>query len=303
MNPALSRIATVKASRLTTRLCRRFNIKSSPIAPDLLTLFEVIGYTVFLEADIKIGRHKAQRSSDAEVILSNCLRNALKQINPKVPCEVIETVISGLISTHSSNLLENNRRFHKLLTDGVDVVYHNGDQIIHDKVWLLDSSNLLSNDWLVIHGFTIVEECHSHCLDVVVFINGLPLAVIVWSHSRHEKATFWKAYQRLQMYQQQIPNLFSYNVFQVMIVENLARVGTLTSQWQEFLPWRTIEDFSYAGETELEVLIQGIFDKRRFLELVQHFIVFEETGASICKNLLRHPFCTIHNPKSPSRMI
>src|SRR3712207_4293224 len=213
MNPALSRIATVKASRLTTRLRQRFNIKPSPTAPDLLTLFEVIGYTVFLEADINIGRHKAQRSSDAEVVLCTRLRNALKQINPKVPCQVIETVISGLMSTHSSDLLENNRRFHKLLTDGVDVVYHNGDRIIHDKVWLIDLSNLLSNDWLVIHGFTIVEECQSHCLDVVVFINGLPLAVIVCSNSRYEKDRLWEAYQRLQNYQQQIPTLFFYNVF------------------------------------------------------------------------------------------
>ncbi|ARV57237.1 hypothetical protein BZZ01_00075 [Nostocales cyanobacterium HT-58-2] len=305
MNPALSRIATIKVSRLTTRLRQRFDIKPSPIAPDLLTFFEVIGYIVFLAADINIGRHKAQRSSDAEVVLCDRLRNALKQINPKVPCEVIETVISGLISTHSSDLLKNNCRFHKLLTDGVDVVYHHDEQIVHDKVWLIDSSNLLSNDWLVIHGFTIVEEYHSHCLDVVVFINGLPLAVIVWSNSRYEKGRLWEAYQRLQIYQQQIPTLFFYNVFQAIIVGNLARVGTLTSQWQEFLPWRTIdgEDFPCVGETELEVLIQGIFDKRRFLELVQHFIVFEQTGASISKKLLRHPFCTIQHPKSRSRMI
>lgn len=301
MNPGLSRIATVKASHLRTRLRQRFDIKP-PIAPDLLTLFEVIGYTVFLEADFNIGRHKAQRSSDVEVVLWTRLRNALKQINPQVPCEVIETVISGLMSTPSSDLLENNHRFHQLLTDGVDVVYRSGDETIHDKVSLIDSSNLLSNDWLVIHGFTIIEECQSHCLDVV-FINGLPLAVIVCSNSKQEKARLGETYQTLQMYIQQIPTLFSYNVFQIMIVGNLARVGTLTSQWQEFLPWRTIEDFLYAGETELEVLIQGIFDKRRFLELVQHFIVFEPTGASISKKLVRHPFCTTYNPKSRSRMI
>ncbi|KAB8330019.1 type I restriction endonuclease subunit R [Scytonema tolypothrichoides VB-61278] len=305
MNSALSRIATMKASRLTTRLRRRFDIKPSRTAPDLLTLFEVIGYTVLLESDINIGRHKAQRSSNDQVVLCTRLRNALQQINPKVPCEVISTVISGLIRTHSCDLLENNRRFHKLLTEGVDVVYQNGNQVVHDKVWLIDWFNLLSNDWLVIHLFTIVQEYHSHCLDVVVFINGLPLAVIVQMNSKHEKAKLTEAYQRLKTYQQQIPMLFSYNAFIALGVGNSARVGTLTSGCKEFLPWCSIdgEDFSHQGEKELEILIQGIFDKRRFLELVKHFIVFEETGTSISKKLLRHPFCTTQNPKSRLKMI
>lgn len=305
MNCALSRIATIKASRLTTRLRRRFDIKPSTTALDLLTLFEVIGYTVLLESDINIGRHKAQRSSNDEVVLWTCLRNALKQINPKVPCEVIETVISGLISTYSSDLLENNRHFHKLLTQGVDVVYQNGNQIVHDKVWLIDWFNLLSNDWLVIHPFTIVQGYHSHYFDVVVFINGLPLVVIVLMDSKHEKAKLSQAYQRLKTYQREIPMLFSYNAFIALGVGNSARVGTLTSAWKEFLPWCSIdgEEFAHQGETELEILIQGIFDKRRFLELVKDFIVFEETGTSISKKLLRHPFCTTQNPKSRSRMI
>ncbi|MBW4624481.1 MAG: hypothetical protein KME49_02930 [Brasilonema octagenarum HA4186-MV1] len=305
MNSALSTIATIKASRLTTRLRRRFDIKPSRTAPDLLTLFEVIGYTVLLESDINIGRYKAQLSGNDQVVLWTRLSNALKQINPKVPCEVIETVISGLISTYSSDLLENNRRFHKLLTEGVDVVYHNGDQIVHDKVWFIDLSNLLSNDWLVIHGFNIVEECDIHYLNTIVFINGLPLAVIAYTDFQDKKATLQGAYQQLQSYKQQIPTLFFHNALLIIACRNQARVGTLTSGWKEFLPWCSIdgEDFPHQGETELEVLIQGIFDKRRFLELVKHFIVFEKNGASLSKKLLRYPFCTTQNPKSRSRMI
>lgn len=181
-------------------------------------------------------------------------------------------------TTTDSNLLKNNRRFHKLLTDGIEVEYLLNEQIVHDKVWLIDSDNLLNNDWLVIHPFTVVEGSHAHCPDVVFFINGLPLAVIVSVQST-EKATLKTGFERIWTYIKQIPKLFSCNTLLVISCGNRARVGTLTSDWQEFLPWHTIdgEDFPAKGATELEVLIQGIFDKRRIREFIQHFIVFEDT--------------------------
>ena len=309
MNLGLSRIATVKASRLPKSLRRHFDIKPLPVALDLLTAFEVIGYTVLLESDINIGRHKVQRCLDAEVVLGGWaeasaplgdrLYNALKQINPKVPSLAIETAISGVTFTQSSNLFENNRLFHQHLTQGVDVAYQENHQTVHEKVWLIDASNLLNNDWLVIHPLTLIEGSCTHCLDVVVFINGLPLAVILCTDPQDKNATLKKAYQQLQFYKQQIPTLFSYNAFLIIANRNQARVGTLTSEWEEFLPWRTIdnEDFPHQGETELEVLIQGIFDKRRFLELINHFMVFENNGVSISKQLLCRPFCTTPYPK------
>jgi len=320
MNLGLSRIATVKASRLPKSLRQHFDIKPSPVALDLLTAFEVIGYTVLLESDINIGRHKAQGCLDTKVVLGDwaqasallsdwarghCaprdrLYNALKQINPKVPTVAIETAISGVSFTQSSNLFENNRLFHQHLTQGVDVAYQENHQTIHQKVWLIDASNLLKNDWLVIHPLTLIEGSSTHCLDVVVFINGFPLAVIICTDPQDKNATLKKAYQQLQFYKQQIPTLFSYNAFLIIANRNQARVGTLTSKWEEFLPWRTIdnEDFPHQGETELEVLIQGIFDKRRFLELINHFMVFENNGVSISKQLLRRPFCTTPYPKT-----
>jgi type I restriction enzyme R subunit len=224
----------------------------------------------------------------------------LKQINPKVPSLAIETAISGVTFTQSSNLFENNRLFHQHLTQGVDVAYQENHQTVHEKVWLVDASNLLNNDWLVIHPLTLIEGSSTHCLDVVVFINGFPLAVIICTDPQDKNATLKKAYQQLQFYKQQIPTLFSYNAFLIIANRNQARVGTLTSEWEEFLPWRTIdnEDFPDEGETELEVLIQGIFDKRRFLELINHFMIFENNGVSISKQLLCRPFCTTPYPKT-----
>ncbi|MEH2283194.1 MAG: type I restriction endonuclease [Nostoc sp.] len=273
------------------------------IAPYLLTWFEVIGYTVLLESDIALGKHQIGRSSYSDVVLYQHLHNALQKINPTKPDEAIAAAINQVTCIPSSDLLENNHRFHKLLTDGVQVEYLYNDEIVHDKLWLIDTSNLLNNDWLAIHPLTVVEGSYAHYPDVVVFINGLPLAVIVLIQPSDEQATFKAGYQRIQTYIEQIPKLFDYNTFLVISYGNRAQFGTLTSDWQEFLPWRTIdgEDFPAKGATELEVLIQGIFDKRRFLEQVLHLIVFEKNETSMSKKLLRRSFCTTQYPKKSSR--
>ncbi|BAY24202.1 type I site-specific deoxyribonuclease chain R [Calothrix sp. NIES-2100] len=303
MNLAQRRIATVRASSLARKLRHRLHLTPLIVEPSILTWFEVIGYTVLLQSDIGCARHPVQRHTDREVILSNRLLNACQRINPTIPLPAIAETICQLTGKNNCLTVENNRRFHKLLTDGIDITYHRDGQIVNDQLWLIDPSNLQNNDWLVIHPFTVVEGNYTCSPDVVVFINGLPLAVIVWTHPKNEKALLKEAYQRFQIYKQQIPTLFAYNAFVVIACGNRARVGTLTSDWQDFLPWRTIdgEDFPSQGETELEVLIQGIFDKRRFLELVKHFIVFEDNKANISKNLLRHPFCTRQQSKSHSR--
>ncbi|GAA6615155.1 type I restriction endonuclease [Scytonema sp. NUACC26] len=293
MNIGSLRTATVKASRLLLRLHHHFHSKPLSVAPDPLTWFEVIGYTVLLESDVNSVVHCVERSSLTEVVLRHRLRDALTRINPKVPLSAIEAVISQVICTENRNFFEKNRLFHKLLTEGVDVTYYKGDRTVRNKVWLVDMSNPLSNDWLVMHPLTVTDANHIYCLDVVVFINGLPLAIVTGSHSRQKNATLKDAYLQLQTYKQQIPYFFSYNVFQVICCGDRAKVGTLTSDWKEFFPWRTIdgEDLPQNGETELEVLIQGIFDKRRFLSLIKYFMIFDNNGNS--KHLLRYPFCTM----------
>ncbi|MBH8572635.1 type I restriction endonuclease subunit R [Nostocaceae cyanobacterium CENA369] len=298
MNPAQIGQITVRASRVARKL-RRFDLRQFATAPLILTWFEVLGYTVLLEPDIALGKHQIGRSSYSDVVLYQRLHEALQKINPTKPQQAIAKAIHLATCPENSDLLENNYRFHKFLSDGIEVEYLYNKEIVRDKVWLTDTSNLLNNDWLVIHPLTVVEGNYAHCVDVVVFINGLPLAVIVSINPNDGQATFKAGKERIQTYFQQIPKLFYYNTLLVITCGNRARVGTLTSDWQEFLPWHTIdgeaveelpkgfpgisklplasalarnerhpegEDFTAKGATELEVLIQGIFDKRRFLE-------------------------------------
>ena len=166
-----------------------------------------------------------------------------------------------------------------MLVDGIEVEYRQTDgRIRGDRVRLIDFDAPEDNDWLAVNQFTVVgtSECRP---DVVLFINGIPLAVIELKNPTDEKATILTAFRQIQTYKQEISALFTYNEA-VVISDGLeARIGSLTADKEWFLPWRTIEgeDEAPSTELELEVLIKGVFQKNRFLRYLKHFIVFEET--------------------------
>jgi type I restriction enzyme R subunit len=178
-------------------------------------------------------------------------------------------------------LVGNNRAFHKMLVDGVDVEYRADGRIVGDKVWLVDFENIQNNDWLAVNQFTIVENHINRRPDVVIFVNGLPLAVIELKNAADEKADIWAAFNQLQTYKGQIQSLFLYNEALIISDGNNARLGTLTANKEWFLPWKTIEGDVIASGTDiqLEVLLRGLFEKRRFLDMLRYFIVFEDDGS------------------------
>lgn len=249
-----------------------------------------LGYSILNGPDIAPGEPLAERTSYGDVVLEGRLRSALTRINAAIPSEAIEDAIRKLLRTvHESPLLYiNNHRFHKSLTDGIDIEYKNSEgRIIGDKVWLIDFKNPDKNDWLAVNQFTIVEGQSNRRPDVVVFINGLPLGVIELKNPADENATIKNAFNQLQTYKNEIPSLFSYN--EILIVSDglEARTGTLTADWEWFMPWRTIEGENLApkGMPELEVLIKGIFDKSRFLDILRYFVVFETDGPLVIKKM------------------
>ena len=234
------------------------------------------------------GESKAERASYSDVMLVGRLRSALARINPDIPPDALDEVIRKISRSDTPNLFENNRRFHQQLTGGVDVEYHANDgRIIHDKAWLIDFSDPGNNDWLAVNQFTVVENNTNRRCDVVIFVNGLPLGVIELKNPGDENATIRGAFNQLQTYKKDIPVLFPYNEILVISDGLEARAGTLTADWERFMPWRTIEGVDLAPKSalEMEVLIKGIFEKQRFLDLVQNFIVFEIDGSNIAKKM------------------
>lgn len=174
-----------------------------------------------------------------------------------------------------------NRAIHRLLVDGVTVEYRTANGSIRGaQVRVLDFDDADNNDWLAVNQFTVSEHKHTRRPDVVLFVNGLPLALIEIKNAADEDATIWSAFQQLQTYKAELPTLFTFNVVLVVSDGLEARIGTLTAGREWFKPWRTISGKRLADPhlPELQVILEGVFDKRRLLDLVQHFIVFEDAG-------------------------
>lgn len=246
-----------------------------------------LAYTVLYGPEIAPEEPAAERESFGEVLLLERLRDAIARINPKVPDEAQDEALRRVIRTETANLLENNRRFHRMLVDGIDVEYQADGRTVHDKVWLVDFANEDNNDWLAVNQYTVIEDKHNRRPDVVLFVNGLPLVVIELKNAADENATTKKAFDQLQTYKLQLPTLMTYNVCLVASDGITARIGTLTGGWDRFMPWRTTdgEEIASKGKPELDVLIQGVFEKSRFLDLIQHFIVFEVDAGTIIKKM------------------
>lgn len=141
---------------------------------------------------------------------------------------------------------------------------------------VFDFGDTENNDFLAVNQFTVTENNHECRPDVLLFINGLPLGVIELKNAADENATLWNAFNQLQTYKQQISSLFTWNAALVVSDGVQARIGTLTADRERFMPWRTIagEDLAPTSMPELQVVLEGVFEKARILQLLRHFIVF-----------------------------
>ena len=255
--------------------------------------FRELGYEYVHGPVIAPDGERPERTDYGQVVLVGRLRDALVRINPDVPAEVIEEAIRQVTRRGSPDLVVNNRAFHRMLTDGVDVSWREDGQERYGKVWLIerDPARMDYNEFLVVNQFTVIEEKRNRRPDVVVFVNGLPLAVIELKNptkdvDEHDpKKALRPAYNQLQTYKADIPSLFVYNELLVISDGFAALAGTLTSGWDRFSPWRTIDGqtLAPAGSVQLEVLVKGIFEKGRFLDYVVNFITFEDDGRTIAK--------------------
>jgi type I restriction enzyme, R subunit len=241
-----------------------------------------LGYAVLHGPEIVGGAATAERSDPSyrEVILDVRLRQALVRLNPDLPPEALEDAHRKLIKIDAPSLIERNRAVHRMLIDGVTVEYRRKDgSMAGAQARLIDFDAPDNNDWLAVNQFTVAEGQHTRRPDVVLFANGLPLAVIELKNAADEEADIWSAFRQLQTYQAQIPALFTTNAVLVASDGTQARIGSLGAGKEWFKPWRTITGRDDAAKlAELQVLLEGVFEKRRFLDLVRHFIVFEDFG-------------------------
>ena len=202
--------------------------------------------------------------------------------NPGLPNDALDDAHRRLTRPAGATLEARNHDLHRMLVAGVTVEYAGADgRVRGDQVRVLDLDEPERNDWLAVNQFTVVENRHERRPDIVLFVNGLPLAVIELKNPADENATINTAFTQLQTYKAEIPSLFAFNAALVVSDGLEARIGTLTAGWEWFKRWRTIAGEALADPSlpQLRVLLEGACDPRRLLTLVRDFIVLEDDGS------------------------
>ena len=262
-------------------------VTESIVEDAALDWFRALGYRVLGGADMAPDP-VAIRKSYADVVLDSPLRGALEAINPGLPRDALLDAQRKLMRPGGAALEDRNRNLHRMLVDGVGVEYRDpGGRVRGAQVRVVDFDSPEANFWFVVSQFTVEEDQHTRRPDIVVFVNGLPLAIIELKNPTDESATVRSAYNQLQTYKAELPTLFASNAVLVVSDGLEARIGTLTGGDEWFKPWRTIggQELAPVFYTGLQVLIQGVFEKSRFLALVRDFIVFEDDGGALSKKM------------------
>jgi type I restriction enzyme R subunit len=252
----------------------------------MIEQLEGLGYEIAVEEVIGPDGTHPEREGHDQCILQRRFSDAVARINPNVPQIALDDAIRQVTQTVFPTLLEENRRIHKLLTDGVDVEFEGADgAVTAAKVNLIDFDHPDNNNWLVVNQFVVIAGQYNRRPDVVVFLNGLPVGVIELKAPGSDSATIVSAFNQLQTYKTQIGGLFNTNAVLIASDGLTARIGSLSANIERFMPWRTTDgaDIAPKGTPELATLIEGVFARGRLLQLIRDFTVFSESKSGLAK--------------------
>ena len=252
-----------------------------------------VGYTTLYGIDIAPDGDSPERSDYRQVVLVERLRSAVERLNPAIPAAAREDAIQQVVDLGTPVLLSANRRFHQLLVGGVPVQYQKGNETRGDFVRLIDWAEPSRNEWLAINQFSIKGAHHTRRPDVILFVNGLPLVLLELKNPADENADIWKAYDQIQTYKEQIPDVFQYNAVLVISDGSEARLGSLSGDAERFMRWRTIDGVTLdpLGQfNELETLIRGVLAPAYLLDYLRYFVLFEDDGTLVKKIAGYHQF-------------
>ncbi len=257
------------------------HIPESAVEQVALGWLDHSGWTTAHGPDLGPGDSGSERSAYSDIALASRLREALSRLNPDLPASALDDALRELTRPTGSTLDARNRSFHRMLVDGVPVEYPAPDgRIRGDHARVLDFDQPDANEWLAVNQLTVVEGKHRRRLDIVLFVNGLPLGVVELKDPSNPDATVHAAWRQLQTYKAELPALFAMNEIMGVSDGVEARFGTLTGGWEWFKPWRTIDGDEKAGAStsQLQVAVQGLCAPRRLLDMIRDFIVFEDDG-------------------------
>jgi type I restriction enzyme R subunit len=252
-----------------------------------------VGYTLLNGYEIAVDGTTPERPDYKNTLLPFRLREAINRLNPNIPFAAREDAFRKVQDLGIPSLLSANRRFHKLLVNGVPVQYQKDGETRGDFVRLVDWETTAKNDWVAVNQFTIKGARHTRRPDIILFVNGLPLVLLELKNPADENADIWKAFDQIQTYKEQIPDVFQYNEVLVVSDGTEALLGSLSADAERFMAWRTID-----GKTidplgqfqELETLVRGLLAPEYLLDYLRYFVLFEDDGKLVKKIAGYHQF-------------
>lgn len=252
-----------------------------------------LGYVHLFGPDIACDGSNPERESYHDVLLTMRLRTAIARLNPQVPLAAREDALRQVLELGVPVQLSANRLFHRLLVGGVPVQYQKDGETRGDFVRLIDWADARANEWLAINQFSIQGPKHTRRPDIILFVNGLPLVLLELKNSADVHADLNKAFNQIQTYKEQIPDVFHYNEILVISDGSEARMGSLSADIERFARWRTIDGVTVdpLGEfNELETLVRGVLQPAMLLDYLRYFVLFEDDGQLVKKIAGYHQF-------------
>jgi type I restriction enzyme, R subunit len=260
---------------------------------ETLGWLQEVGYSVLNGPEIAFDGAKPERADYRQTLLPFRLREAINRLNPSIPTSAREDAFKQVQDLGITALLSANRQFHKFLVNGVPVQYQKDGETRGDFVRLIDWKSPEKNEWVAVNQFTIKGPKHTRRPDIILFLNGLPLVLLELKNPADENADIWKAYDQIQTYKEQIPDVFQYNEVLVISDGTEALLGSLSADAERFMAWRTID-----GQTldplgqfqELQTLVRGLLAPEYLLDYLRYFVLFEDDGKLVKKIAGYHQF-------------
>lgn len=245
-----------------------------------LDWLEGIGWNLAKGPEIAHDGMMPERSSHKDILLVSRIEDAISRINPGTPKDVIRKVRQMLESPGETDLLKANQQIHRWMTEGISVKIRDetGEETTK-LLWLIDFENIENNDWLAVNQYSVQIDADAGTRrpDIVLFLNGIPISVLELKNPSDLDTDIWQAFEQLQTYKAQISRLFYYNSV-LMIADGAdARMGSLTADQERFLKWRSVDGEArdpHGTFGHTQTLIEGLFNKRHVLDMIQHFTVF-----------------------------
>ena len=243
----------------------------------LMSLFENLGYETLYGPDI---------ARDYRVPVNEPqMRFALTLVNPTKPNVAIDEAIRKVMSIDTGDLVQKNEKFMDYLQNGVEITYENGGDMVHDIIYLIDYFNTSRNKFQAVNQWTYQEYSEKRA-DIIIFINGLPLVFIELKSPSREETDASAAYRQIRNYIKEIPSMFIYNAFCVMSDMECSKAGTITSNEDRYMEWKT-KDGSYESTDAIDydTFFVGMFKQDRLLDILKNFICFSKNESGDAKIL------------------